>query len=516
MSDSKAVDCNWVEVPCQRQVNGTNFSSGLQDFVFSIGRPSVWYPSKSYFRVNLTVTGAGAVAPTVPQQLALAEGAVANMYNNAQFLAGGQVVSQINNYLAQANMVEVRTGNAAGWIDKVSAFTSTYNGDYASRVAAISSSSVGQSKIGVGLAEGKEEIYKPTTLANYAAATVAITGGNNVVAAVGVNTAFTAADVGSDLVVGGVRYTVLSVTDVLNLVLSAVPQTAVAATIDWYMVRRNYALSTQARNVVQVLWVPTCLGIFNWEGALGAGDYRIQLNPNTDISLTALQAPINTGTAAVTVDTVFFYAAIAKESIPDGLGTLYLREFQVQSKAMSTADGNFNWTVPASTRRIYLFLQDTAAGSNRIIPPSVFRVGSGGTLLLGLGEEKNLTALQITYANQTKPQTRWTSGMLSGATRSDLLVQLYTQSLMETGRYRDPAGAESMDQWMQRGPLYAWNFERDSEDRSTEVQTQVTYGATADGVTWATANLFLVAEYDRATEITSSNGMIVNVRGLNI
>jgi hypothetical protein len=87
------------------------------------------------------------------------------------------------------------------------------------------------------------------------------------------------------------------------------------------------------------------------------------------------------------------------------------------------------------------------------------------------------------------------------------------QSLIETKMEDDRGGAESMNQWLQRGPLYCWSFERDSRDLSTEVQTQVTY---TPANAWQTANLFLVAEYTRASEITSNNGQIVSVRALNI
>jgi len=172
--------------------------------------------------------------------------------------------------------------------------------------------------------------------------------------------------------------------------------------------------------------------------------------------------------------------------------------------------------VPGSTRALYMFLQDTSSGSNPIIPPSVFRVyGStavAGTLPVSTGEERNLTAIQVTYANITKPQTRWDSSFLANG---NYLVQLYMQSLIENHLDDDVGGAETMDQWLQRGPLYCWRFERDGDDHSTEVQTQVTYADVAPQV-WQTANLFLCAEYTRATEITHTNGQIVDVRALNI
>ena len=83
---------------------------------------------------------------------------------------------------------------------------------------------------------------------------------------------------------------------------------------------------------------------------------------------------------------------------------------------MNAANSNFQWTVPSTTRRLYMFLQDTSAGSNPIIPPSVFRVyGStavAANVPLSTDEEQNLTTIQVTYANITKPQTRWESSFV--------------------------------------------------------------------------------------------------------
>ena len=73
-----------------------------------------------------------------------------------------------------------------------------------------------------------------------------------------------------------------------------------------------------------------------------------------------------------------------------------------------------------------------------------------------------------------------------------------------------------MDQWLQRGPLYCWRFERDSADRS-QVQTTVNFNSTTPA--WPTtpgANLFLCAEFEKVTEVTANDGVIVNVRSLII
>ena len=82
-----AVETTWTEVSCQRAVAGDEYAKGVQDFLFSVSAPSVWYPSKSYFRYELQLFGPGApgsnVAPVISNQIAFAENAVANSILNA-------------------------------------------------------------------------------------------------------------------------------------------------------------------------------------------------------------------------------------------------------------------------------------------------------------------------------------------------------------------------------------------------------------------------------------------------
>ena len=48
-----SVDHQWLEVPCQRTATDSQFSAGIQDYVFSVGAPNVFFPSKSYMRYQL-------------------------------------------------------------------------------------------------------------------------------------------------------------------------------------------------------------------------------------------------------------------------------------------------------------------------------------------------------------------------------------------------------------------------------------------------------------------------------
>ena len=83
------------EISCQKAVNGNNFAQGNQDFNFSIGNPTAWIPSKSYFRVRASLRAIGRAAgavvapaqPTTADQLAFADDAMSCLYNRTSSLA---------------------------------------------------------------------------------------------------------------------------------------------------------------------------------------------------------------------------------------------------------------------------------------------------------------------------------------------------------------------------------------------------------------------------------------------
>lgn len=501
-----ASDHQYVEVNCQRAVGGAQFSAGLQDFVFSIGRPSVFMPSKSYFRVELSLkTGAGA-QPTIASQLALAENCVANMYNNMYVLAGGQSISQCTNFLPQAAAIEYRTGQQQGWIKSIGASAFTYNPNLSSRISMVAG---GTAVAGFSQDEGKDITYRPTLATFFNAATVNIIAG----AVTGVNTAFTAADVGSTLVAAGQKAVITAFASGLGVTVS--PTLTVNALTDWYIVRRASKItdgSQEGKNVMHVLWRPTVLGIFNYAGVLGSGDYRIQLNPDTNFKFAAVETANtefknNDATGyQFEVANVIFYAAVAKMAIPDTIERMKLTEFAVLTKNATNTDGNYQFTVPSSTRALYVAIQAGDSGSNPAHPPGRFIVGGG--------QELNLTSFQVTYANMTKPMTRWKSGFADagGVALQNFMTQFYYQSAIETGRASLASGIETEAEWLNRGPYMCFRFDRDVNDRSTEVQLQLTYGTPVDPIIWDVATkLLLIAEYTNHVEITTQGGLVVKV-----
>ena len=97
------------------------------------------------------------------------------------------------------------------------------------------------------------------------------------------------------------------------------------------------------------------------------------------------------------------------------------------------------------------------------------------------------------------------------------LQQFYYQSLIERRSEDSVGGAPSFNEWLTRGPHYSFSFSRDATDRSTDVQLNIAYNDVAPGIPFdTTSKLFLVSEYDRCVEISTSNGMVTAVRSLNV
>ena len=174
-------------------------------------------------------------------------------------------------------------------------------------------------------------------------------------------------------------------------------------------------------------------------------------------------------------------------------------EHQIQSKPLGGAgDKNFDFTVPSSTKAISIFVQAGNAGSTTLVPPSKFCCGND--------QERTLKSVQITYANITKPPTRWSSEYTQTEHK---LQQRYLDTQIESSQAFSPGGAQTLQQWMNDGVLLHYSWIRDANDRSTQLQLQVEYDLAE-----ANSNIFLIAHYTKSVEIQVSNGFVSSVTSL--
>ena len=94
------MEANLFRLSPSHKVNDSNFPLGIQEYAFSVGVPNVWHPSKSYFRVAMTLYGSplgGAVdRPRFREMIAFADNAVGNMFDNAYLKSNNVEISGIS------------------------------------------------------------------------------------------------------------------------------------------------------------------------------------------------------------------------------------------------------------------------------------------------------------------------------------------------------------------------------------------------------------------------------------
>jgi hypothetical protein len=391
----------WREISCKKAVSGDNFIGGVQDYVFNIGRGSAWLPSKSYFKIDMTLEqgGGGNLKPTT---VALAENASSCLWQSCAFLAGGSEVSSVRGFVPQIQQLKTRL--------------TTTNGQQRS----------------IGQVYGIES-SQATRLAE-----------------------------------------------------------------------------TTVQNTFSRIFQPP-MGLFSADNMiLGSSDYSFQMNPNSNFARHAVETTggagltlvpgvpaNNTAQYRLIINNIRLYICTTSTSIPDQVSSLELYECRAQHKLVGTG-GELNFTVPVGTYAISVFLQGPAVDTDTRLPPTRFKNIDNS--------ERNLTSLQLSYANINKPVQQWTSSYTNDANQ---IQQRYLETYLESGLFHSQAGSENVKEYVERGMYHHFMFNKDSEDKSTELTVNTTFNA--DSVFGGT-KLFVVAFYKQRVDITSVGGFTTNVR----
>jgi hypothetical protein len=513
-SYQRLVESNLLQVSPARSpkdpagAGNDNFNGGVIDFNWSIGGRYAWIPAKSYFRIGLSIYNdqAATTQPTPGDKIAFADDVCACLFNNIYFRAGGQDVSSIVNYVPQASILKNRVTKSGAWLRSTGSSAYGLDANFEDRIKQISA--------------GTENNYavQRKTLKIDAAHTIELKAQNDDNAVISAGDYTTRIATGDIIEVEGVMYKVITAPTtaadpaprtftVKNLETYANPP-AVAAATNFGIVTTGIVTTTtaQGRNKVWFNWVPP-IGIFDEYEPMGSGDYRLQLNPNANYKKACVQAEVNKAlsTYNLKVDDIQFFAAIEKNTLPASMTKkLSLMEMQIQTKKIEagTASVTLDWTLPPSTQAITVFVQSRKAGAENQVPPTRFKTEDD--------RDENLQTFQITYANTTKPSTKWDSEL---SANTNHISQRYLDSQMETGRLFSEGGCETLDEFLHRGAYYHYNFTRDSSDRSTNCQLQLNFGA--PGLS-EEASVFLVSHFSRVATITTQDGRVVAVESLSV
>jgi hypothetical protein len=488
----------WREVSAQKAVNAGNFAQGVIDFNFGVGAPTAWVPSKSYFKINMTLQAKDYSNPLLLREpltsdmTAFADHAPSALFNNIYFRAGGQDVSSLVNYVPQAAVARTRLRKSGAWQKSIGSTAYMCEPNFQKRVNDITG----------GLEPGDiptEVVSVQVPGVPQLGFTIAVDGQITLT-----NGTLARLATGDFLVVQGSTYRISNKQSDTQAFLAGAQRTAdlvVTATGSdgVYGLKRT---DGGGRNTVSALWQPP-IGIFDHD-VMGAGDYRIQLNPNSNYKTAAVESfQANSADYDLVVNDIKFYICTVKMAIPDGVSTLSLMEASVISKTIGAGEELRDFTVPASTKAISVFVQDQAAGSTATNPPTKYTIGTEDA-------ERQLESLQLTYANVTKPATRWSSDY---GPNTNQMQQRYVDTQIESGLIDNVGGAESFQDWMDRGPLYHFSYSKSMDDRATQLQISTKFKS---GSFAGNAYLFVVAWHSVQCEIITEHGQIVSVRKLAV
>jgi hypothetical protein len=496
-------ELTYREILPQRSVDDNSFSRGVQNFIWSLGHPTSCILNKSYFRFEVEVNPDRTVgdAPILSNLIAPADNAISCLYNNVQFYAGGRQVSQCINGCPQASQCKARLTESSATLETLGADAKLLEGEFMKRQQMVCGDAQKSS-----LSPDRDMRPLTNVMADQRTATIAIDAAG---AVTGVDTTLQDFTAGDTLVVGDYRFQFQEITSDTTAVVTPAPVQAIPAENDAYVIKQTPTISKGAYKFF-VMWCPP-IGAFDISTPLPSGDYRIAMNPSQDYKSAAIEsllgsqaAPANPAYYNFKVNGVRFYLATVKMTVPQSLeATIY--EQEVQSKPFTTASNTLNFTIPASTRAISVFFQSDDAGKNTLIPPTKFQVFPNG------GVEKpalTLENIQLTYANQTKPSVRWESNY-DRATLTNELQQRYYDTYLHAGMLGpyQTGGIDRFEEFLEKGLLVHYSWDRDSDDRSTELQVSASFSQALG----AGSSMYVVAWYRRVLAIDSVAGQVREV-----
>ena len=545
MPYDRDLEMNFREITCKRQVGGAGFPQGVQDYDFSVSGKNAWIPGYSYFRIDasLYTCNAGLTnqrVPIVGDGLSFADTFGGCLYNNAYFRAGGQDVSTITQFLPQASILKARLDRSGAWLEYLGQDGPYNDADFNRRVNKISSDGNFRDN---GLVKGSFQTISRAQLTTAGAVAVGQAAYDNTTGILTISviniavTGIQPGDVIEVITAGPIAYEFTVIKQLTATTLQVKSNTiAVLAATNISNIYTNIAtdagslvVTAYGQNSIYSCYQPP-LGIFDVYNGLGSGDFKIQLNPNANYQVASVQSLLTAANAAgaaitqgnnfnfVINDVRLYVCQVKKDMPPSGVLPLSLMELNILNKPISStsATNQLDFTVPPSTLGISVFVQANIAGTDTRWPPTVFN----SQLLEG----SNLSLIQVTYGSVTKPMTLYSSGYTVGltvppavptfATSNNYMIQRWMESNYNAMKFNNEGGPESFRDWMERGPLYHFDFSRDKNDSSSYVNVQIQY-ANLGNLANNPVQLFIVAHYSRQIEISYENGFITQVVSVN-
>ena len=484
--------------PPTRDVTGDNFSNGAIHFRFQTAGQKWWIPGRSYLRLRVKLTKADGSLLTLADNVAPNMGVCASLFQSAEFRINDKTVSRIGDFMPQIDSLETRLSKSKSWVDSVGASSNCWQVKYLDRQSVVASDANKNALVNQHLVA--------TDIGLVAGATIAIAVDTGI-ATFSVNHN-QSVNVGDIIVIDSQEYIVsdnnLSATTML---VSANKTLAVGATPNWYVKR----ITNDARKAgsFELIWTPP-LSIFKLQHALPSGKYELVLNPQTSSSfqrfaVESLKEKIPGTDYKFTVDDMYFYCNSVEGPRADDI--TYLLDLE-QTSCQSDKIDNYsfaqkNFDVSPSTFALSVAYQDLRAGNNTSVSSSKFRSYNNA---LTAPTELALNRFFLNYAGQNMPAP---DADMQFDTNIDRTTQRYMETMLYNGAVYDTGGAETIEEFHERGAYYYFAIPRDGSDRSTRVSA---HSGFKNATETTNMRILLFAHSKQVCRVRVANGAVVDVQ----
>jgi hypothetical protein len=220
------------------------------------------------------------------------------------------------------------------------------------------------------------------------------------------------------------------------------------------------------------------------------------------------------------------YLARAKmlESPPTSL-TYHAEDVRVMNRQLSGGANNIEFSLPTSTQRIAIWIQDSAVGTHSMLPLTRFKPRQDTSVSLSALNQygpwandysERIKSLQVNFAGITKPITNFQRASGAGKIGDGSTNSMLQRWVMSNQNNHNKRRPEKYTDWLSMGPYYLFDFTRSADNLGTRLSIDINYegpvprqGTSATDNTPSNINLYVGAFYMR--DIALNYGPMGNV-----
>jgi hypothetical protein len=513
---------SYEQKPPSRDITNDNFPNGAIHIKWECNGTKWWMPSKSYLRVRCALTKPNGDPLYVDDNIAPNMGLCANLFQSAEFRINDKTITRISDFMPQIDSLETRLNKSKAWIDSIGNSTNLWQKETQERIELVSQN-------GVEPASSGHPSYKentPESLGIAAGSLIEYTDATRTINISPPSPPLINPDLRDILKVGDkIQFNSAGVNGLLaekELTITAIP-TSTSVVVNFNDIGGNVSPAVVAEYVIiqtwqssrrvkefELTWQPP-LSVFKLGHALPAGKYELILNPQT--SSVYQQAAVETSLLSankvagvdfkfVVKDMYMYVNTLEGERVDNLTYLLDLESVNCQTDTLVGSSGfsQKNFDVIPSTYALSVAYQDQRVNSDTRFSSSKFKsYNANGSK----DEELGLQRFYIQYASQQKPSP---DANPEFKTNVDNTTQRYLETQLNSGNFFSEGGAETIEDYHDRGSYYHLLFPKDATDNSTRVNINQQFSENPTNM-----RALLFSHYRQTCRIVIAEGQVKDV-----